>query len=147
MSDDSGIFVLRPIGRPIIKDFNRCFINSSDNLLSSKPRCPSLRNAKIGMNLRLRSSKVLSGVNKCPYCLQYWREESKIFIKFGKVFCGGTKHHQILPLTCINSLPSGDVNLSSDVSTFFKKEDEKSKFSVDFLLYNGLFMSFVSIVP
>ena len=26
------------------------------------------------------------GVNKCPYCLHYWREESQIFIKFGKVF-------------------------------------------------------------
>ena len=54
-----------------------------------------------------------------------------------------------IPLVKIEStvFSSGDVNLSSGVSTFCKKENEKSKFSVDFWLYNGLSMSYVSIVP
>ena len=48
--------------------------------------------------------------------------------------------------TCINCLSSGDVNLSSGVITFCKNEDKKSKFAEDFWLYNGLSMSYVSIM-
>ena len=82
-------------------------------------------------------------VKKCPYCLQYWREESQIFIKFEKVFWWCTPTEILpqiflqLPLVKLfqpSRLPSGDVNLSSGVSTFLKKEDEKSKFPADFWL-------------
>jgi hypothetical protein len=44
-----------------------------------------------------RGSGTLAGVNKCPYCLQYWREESLIFIKFGKVFWWCEAPLEILP--------------------------------------------------
>ena len=47
----------------------------------------------------LKDALEIAGVNKCPYCLQYWREEYQIFIKFGKVFWWCEAPPEILSIT------------------------------------------------
>ena len=42
---------------------------------------------------RLNNKANIEKAGKSSYCLQYWREEYQIFIKFGKVFYGAL-HHQ-----------------------------------------------------
>merc|ERR1712051_1152616 len=50
-----------------------------------------------------------TGINKCPYCLQYWREESQIFMKFGKISGGATRFPFQISSPNIPSITSGEV--------------------------------------